>query len=375
MILFNIPTISGKEKKYISQVELLRKFSGEGEFNNRCQELLKKELHCNSVFLTSSCTQSLEMSAILSNIKTGDEIIMPSFTFPSSANAFVLRGAKIVFVDINPQTMNIDENLVEAAITKKTKAILVVHYGGVGCEMDKLLEITRKHNLLLIEDAAHAYKAKYKNKFLGTIGDIGCISFHETKNIHCGEGGAILINNKNFIEKAEIIREKGTNRNKFFRGEVDKYTWVDIGSSFLLSEINAAFLFAQLERADIINKNRINSWQLYFKSLKKLAAYEKIELPAIPAYCKHNAHIFYLKTKDSGERNNLIKYLKKNEICSSFHYIPLHSSPAGKLTGVFRGKDKWTSKESSRILRLPMFYKLKNKDVEKITESIKEFYS
>ncbi len=375
MVPFNIPLLTGEEIKFIRQVNTLNKFSGEGSFNIKCCELIKRDLQCREAFLTSSGTQALEMAAILANIKTGDEVIMPSFTFPSSANAFVLRGAKIVFVDINPATMNIDENLIENAISEKTKAILVVHYGSVACEMDKIVEIARKHKLLLIEDAAQAYKAKYKDKFLGTIGDIGCISFHESKNIHCGEGGAILFNNAALTERAEIIREKGCNRNKFYRREVDKYTWVDIGSSFLLSELNAAFLYAQLINADIANNRRKNIFQQYENNLSELVKENKIELAQIPSHCQPNGHLFYLKTKDISERNKLIKYLNTNGVHACFHYVPLHSSPAGKRFGTFHHEDQWTTAESERLLRLPMFFKLKDKEVDKITDAIKKFYS
>ncbi|MGD0711603.1 MAG: dTDP-4-amino-4,6-dideoxygalactose transaminase [Bacteroidales bacterium] len=374
MIPFNIPLLTGEEIKFIRHVNACNKFSGEGSFNIKCSEFIKQELQCREVFLTPSGTHALEMAAILADIKTGDEVIMPSFTFPSSANAFALRGAKIVFVDINPATMNIDENLIENAISEKTKAILVVHYGSVACKMDKIVEISRKHELVLIEDAAQAYKAKYKDKFLGTIGDIGCISFHETKNIHCGEGGAILINNAALTERAEIIREKGTNRNKFYRGEVDKYTWIDIGSSFLLSELNAAFLYAQLINADIANNRRRNIFQQYENNLTELVNTNKIELAQINASCQPNGHLFYLKAKDISERGKLIKYLKNNSIQTCFHYVPLHSSPAGKSFGIFHKEDKYTTAESERLLRLPVFFKLKDKEVDKITDAIKRFY-
>jgi dTDP-4-amino-4,6-dideoxygalactose transaminase len=375
MIPFNIPLLTGEEIKFIKQVNALNKFSGEGSFNSKCCELIKLELQCKEAFLTSSGTQALEMAAMLANIKTGDEVIMPSFTFPSSANAFALHGAKIVFVDIDPSTMNIDENLIENAISEKTKAILVVHYGSVACEMDKIVEIARKHKLVLIEDAAQAYKAKYKDRFLGTIGDIGCISFHETKNIHSGEGGAILFNNTALTERAEIIREKGCNRNKFYRGEVDKYTWVDIGSSFLLSELNAAFLYAQLINADIANNRRRNIFQQYANNLAELVKANKIDIAQIPAHCEPNGHLFYFKTKDISERDKLIKHLKANDIQACFHYVPLHSSPAGKRFGSFHNEDKYTTADSERLLRLPMFFKLKDKEVDKITNAVKKFYS
>jgi dTDP-4-amino-4,6-dideoxygalactose transaminase len=325
--------------------------------------------------MTPSCTHALEMAAILADIKPGDEVIMPSFTFPSSANAFVLRGATIVFVDIDPKTMNLDEKIVENSITEKTKALLVVHYGSVACRMDRLLAVCKKHNILLIEDAAHAYLAKYNGKFLGTIGDIGCLSFHESKNIHCGEGGAILLNNERFVERAEIIREKGTDRNKFFSGQIEKYTWVDIGSSFLLSELNAAFLYSQLRSASRVNQKRIQLWKAYKENLEEIVEEGKIEIAIIPEYCEPNGHIFYIKTKNTSERDNLIKYLNKNAIHPAFHYLPLHSSSAGVRFGRFYGEDTWTSRESSRLLRLPMFYKLKKKEIKEISEIILRFYS
>jgi dTDP-4-amino-4,6-dideoxygalactose transaminase len=375
MIPFNIPLLTGHEIKLIKQVNTCNKFSGDGSFNRKCSEFIKQELQCKEAFLTPSGTHALEMAAILADIKPGDEVIMPSFTFPSSANAFVLRGAKIAFVDIKATTMNIDEDLIENAISEKTKAILVVHYGSVACEMDKVVEIARKHKLILIEDAAQAYKSMYKDKFLGTFGDIGCISFHETKNIHCGEGGAILLNNEDLVDRAEIIREKGTDRNKCSRGEVNKYTWIDIGSSFLLSELNAAFLYAQLINADIVNNRRRNIFQQYDSNLTELATANKIELSQIPAHCMPNGHLFYLKTKDFNERDKLIKHLNTNNIHSSFHYVPLHSSPAGKRFGTFNNEDKYTTAESERLLRLPMFYKLKDKEVNKITDAIKQFYA
>jgi len=314
------------------------------------------------------------MAAVLLDIRSGDEIIMPSFTFVSTANAFVLRGAKIVFVDIRPDTMNINEKLIENAINKKTKAIVVVHYGGVACMMDEILKIAKKHKLFVIEDAAQAIMSKYKDKFLGTIGDIGCISFHETKNITCGEGGAVILNRKGLIERAEIIREKGTNRSKFYRGEIDKYTWVDIGSSYLPSELNAAFLYAQLQQANKVTARRLKLCSLYSKHLKVLETEGFVQLPHTPKECITNGHIFYLKTKDLNERSNLISYLKRRGIMTVFHYIPLHSSLMGMKAGEFKGKDEYTTKESERILRLPMYHDLKPSQVVLICTNIKKFY-
>ncbi|HNW96944.1 MAG TPA: dTDP-4-amino-4,6-dideoxygalactose transaminase [Bacteroidales bacterium] len=374
MIPFNIPYTTGKENRYIRKALALKKFSGDGSFNKKCQELIEKDLSCSKVFLTPSGTAALEMAAILCNIKEGDEVIMPSFTFPSSANAFVLRGAKIVFVDINPKTMNIDENLIEQAITEKTKAIVVVHYAGIACNLGKIKAITDKNNLFLVEDAAHAFGAKYNDKYLGTIGDIGCISFHETKNIHCGEGGAIIINNSIFAERAEIIREKGTDRSKFKRGETLKYSWLDKGSSYLLSEINAAFLYAQLQAYEKVNKKRVKLFELYKEELEYLESLGRIGLPVIPDYCKHNGHIFYMKCKDETERNNLIDFLNKNTVYPAFHYLPLHSSKAGQAFGIFNGDDLFTTLESSKLLRLPMFYDLNRKEIKEIGKVIKRFY-
>lgn len=373
-IPFNIPHVTGKEFSLLRQVKASQKFSGDGSFNKKCQELIASKLRCNNVLMTPSCTSALEMAAILADIEPGDEVIMPSFTFPSSANAFVLRGAKIVFVDVDPVTMNMDVQLTENAITKKTKAILAVHYGSIGCDMDKLPEISKKHHLLLIEDAAHSYEAMYNGKFLGTIGDLGCLSFHESKNIHCGEGGALIINNCAYYERAEIIREKGTDRKKFFRGKIDKYSWVDIGSSYLLSELNAAFLYSQLQYADKVTEKRINLWNRYRELLKSLADSGKIEIMIIPPECKHNGHLFFIKTKDIIERENLITYLNKNAIHPAFHYTPLHTSKAGITFGRFYGQDNFTTEGSERLLRLPMFFKLKLNEVAEIANVIRRFY-
>lgn len=375
MIPFNIPPYVGKELEYVKEaIEKNCKICGDGPFTKKCSEWMENKFNVKKVLLTTSCTHATEMTAILTDIKEGDEVIAPSFTFVSTVNPFVLRGAKIVFIDINPKTMNMDENLIEAAITEKTKAILPVHYAGVACNMDKIMEIAKKYNLIVIEDAAQGVMSEYKGKPLGTIGEYGCFSFHETKNYSMGEGGALLINNKENIEKAEIIREKGTNRSRFFRGQVDKYTWVDKGSSYLPSELNAAYLYAQLENADIIYNDRMNIWNKYKELLQELADKNLIELQYIPEECKHNAHMFYIKCKDLDERTNLINFLKENNVNAVFHYIPLHSAEAGLKFGRFHGEDKYTTKESERLLRLPLYYGLKEKDVEFISSKIKEFY-
>ena len=376
MISFNVPPYVGKEEVYIAEaMKTNRKICGDGPFTKKCNEWIENKCKTNKALLTTSCTHALEMAAILCDIKEGDEVIAPSYTFVSTVNAFVLRGAKIVFVDIKPETMNIDEDLIEEAITDKTKAIVPVHYAGVSCNMDKIIEIASKHNLYVIEDAAQGVMSSYKGKPLGSIGDMGCFSFHETKNYSMGEGGAILIQNEDFIERAEIIREKGTDRSRFFRGQVDKYSWVDLGSSFLPSELNAAYLYAQLEEADKINNNRLNTWNLYYKGLKELEEKGLIELPFIPEDCTHNAHMFYIKAKDLEERTKLISFLKENEILSVFHYVPLHSAKAGMDFGRFHGEDKYTTKESERLLRLPLYYGIKDEEVEYIINKVKEFYN
>lgn len=375
MIPFNIPPYVGKELDYVREaMEKNHKICGDGPFTKKCNEWIEKRFNIEKVLLTTSCTHATEMAAILANIKEGDEVIAPSFTFVSTVNPFVLRGAKIVFIDINPKTMNMDENLIEDAITEKTRAILPVHYAGVACNMDKIIEIAKKYDLIVVEDAAQGMMAEYKGKPLGTIGDYGCFSFHETKNYSMGEGGALLINNKENIEKAEIIREKGTNRSRFFRGQVDKYTWVDKGSSYLPSELNAAYLYGQLENADLIYNDRMNSWNKYKVLLQELADKNLIELQYIPEDCKHNAHMFYIKCKDLDERTLLIDYLKKDQIWAVFHYIPLHSAEAGIKFGRFHGEDKYTTKESERLLRLPLYYGLKEGEIELVVSKIKEFY-
>ncbi len=372
MIRFNVPPFTGKEMDYIKKAVENQKICGDGEFT--CNEWLENKTGTTKALLTTSCTHATEMAAILSNIKPGDEVIMPSYTFVSTADAFVLRGAKAVFVDVRPDTMNIDENLIEDAITEKTKAIVPVHYAGVSCEMDKIMEIANNHNLLVIEDAAQGIMSEYKGKALGTFGEYGCFSFHETKNFSMGEGGALLIRDKDNIEHAEIVREKGTNRAKFFRGQIDKYTWVDAGSSYLPSELNAAYLYAQLELANEITADRMHTWNMYFDAFEELENKERIERPFVPADCKHNAHMFYLKCKDLEERSAFIKFLGENGILAVFHYIPLHSAPAGKMFGRFNGEDVYTTKESERLVRLPLYYGLKEEEVEYIIGKVKEFY-
>lgn len=374
MIKFNVPPFIGDEITNIQKAIDSQKICGDGRFTKSCNIWMEERFNANKVLLTTSCTHALEMAAILADIKPGDEVIMPSYTFVSTADAFVQRGATIVFVDIRPDTMNIDENLIEDAITDKTKAIVVVHYAGVSCEMDTITDIAKRHNLFVVEDAAQGVMSTYKGKALGTIGDFGCYSFHETKNYSMGEGGAILIKDDKYIEKAEITREKGTNRNQFFRGQIDKYTWVDYGSSYLPSELNAAYLYAQLKNADKINENRLNSWNLYYDLLKPLADEGFIELPHIPEGCEHNAHMFYIKAKDLEERTKLIKFMKDNEISLAFHYIPLHSAPAGLKFGRFHGEDVYTTKESDRLVRLPMYYGLSTEEIQYVVKYIKKFY-
>ena len=373
-IPFNIPPYLGTEDNYIQQAMHNHRICGDGEFTKKCNAQLEAMTGTKKALITTSGTSALEMAAILSDIQPGDEVIMPSYTFVSTANAFVLRGAKIVFVDIRPDTMNIDETLIEDAITERTKAIVPVHYAGVACEMDTICDIAKRHNLYVVEDAAQAVNAYYKGRALGTIGDFGCYSFHETKNYSMGEGGAILVNREDCIERAEIIREKGTNRSKFFRGQVDKYTWVDVGSSYLQSELNCAYLYGQIEDPEIINKDHKQSWNLYNELLQPLADKGVIELPFIPDDCVHNAHMYYIKVKDLEERTRLLAYLKENGIGAVFHYIPLHSSPAGQKFGRFHGEDKFTTKESEKIIRLPMYYGLKQEDVYSVFDCINNFY-
>ncbi|QHC05391.1 dTDP-4-amino-4,6-dideoxygalactose transaminase [Anoxybacillus sp. PDR2] len=374
MIPFNVPPITGNEIYYIEKSLRTQKLSGGGPFTKKCEEWFERNFKCKKTLLVPSCTHALEMAAMLIDVKEGDEIIMPSYTFVSTANAFVIRGAKIVFVDIRPDTMNIDENRIESAITEKTKAIVVVHYAGVACEMDQIMKIASKYNLYVIEDAAQGVMSTYKGRALGTIGHIGCYSFHETKNYTCGEGGAILINDPAMIERAEIIREKGTDRSKFFRGQIDKYTWIDIGSSYLLNDISAAFLYAQLEKAQEINQDRLTTWNLYYANLKGLQEEGCIELPYVPEECKHNGHLFYIKTACLKEQEDLIKYLKDNGIMAVFHYVPLHSSKAGTQYGRFSGIDLYTTSHSERLIRLPLYYQMSPRHVTYICDVIKTFY-
>lgn len=376
MINFNEPTLSGKELEYITDaVTVEHKLCGDGKYTHKCNKWIEEQTGVAKAMLTTSCTHALEIAALLCDIKEGDEVIMPSYTFCSTADAFVLRGAKIIFVDIRPDTMNINENLIEEAITEKTKAIVPVHYAGVGCEMDKIMDIAARHGLKVVEDAAQGVCASYKGKALGSIGDYGCFSFHETKNYCMGEGGAILLRDKKDIEEAEIIREKGTNRSKFFRGQIDKYTWVDRGSSYLPSELNAAYLWAQLETADSIFDDRMSKWNLYNEILGSSDVIKnRAELPFIPDGCVHNAHMYYVKAKDLDERTRLIAHLKANGINAVFHYVPLHSAEGGLKFGRFSGEDKYTTKESERLLRLPLHYNLSLSDVEMISNCVISFF-
>ena len=375
MIPFNKPPFTGNEEKYILESIHSSKISGDGEFTKKCHNWFEVKLDCKKVLLTASCTHALEMAAILLDIQKDDEVIMPSYTFVSTANAFVLRGAKIVFVDIRPETMNIDETKIEQAITNKTKVIVPVHYAGIGCEMNVIMEIANRYNLFVVEDAAQGMMSTYKGKALGTIGHLGAFSFHETKNYtSAGEGGLLIINDEKFIQRAEIIREKGTNRSLFFRGMVDKYSWVDLGSSYLMNDVSAAYLWGNLECAEEINQNRLISWQNYYEELRELENKNLINLPTINKECIHNAHMFYIKVKDLQERTLLIEYLKQNGINSVFHYVPLHSSFAGVKFGKFIGEDNFTTKESEKLIRLPMYYGLEKEEIIKICGVINEFY-
>ncbi len=374
MIHFNVPPYLGKEIEYIKQAVENKKICGDGEFTKKCNSWLEEHTGTSKALLTTSCTHATEMAALLADIKEGDEVIMPSYTFVSTADAFVLRGARVVFVDIRPDTMNIDENFIEDAITEKTKAIVPVHYAGIACEMDKIMEIADRHHLIVIEDAAQGVMSTYHGKPLGTMGDYGCYSFHETKNYSMGEGGALLIKDESKIEDAEILREKGTNRSKFFRGQIDKYTWVNYGSSYLPSDMNAAYLYAQLENAELINNKRLSIWNQYYEGLKDLADSGKIELPVVPEGCVHNAHMFYIKARDLEERTKLIAHLKGNGIQAVFHYIPLHTAPAGIKFGRFHGEDVYTTRESERLMRLPLYYGLQKEEAEVIIDKVKGFY-
>ena len=374
MITFNIPPYIGEEFTYIKQAIDNRKICGDGPFTRKCNHWFEERTGSPKVLLTTSGSSALEMAAILIGLHPGDEVILPSYTFSSTANCVVLTGAKCVFVDVRPDTMNIDETKIEEAITDKTKAIIPVHYAGVACEMDTIMDIARRHNLKVIEDAAQGVLSTYKGRALGTIGDFGCFSFHETKNYSMGEGGAILINDPVFFERAEILREKGTNRSKFYRGEIDKYSWVDKGSSYLPSEMLAAYLYCQLEHADEIFDDRMNSWNIYREGLSDLEEKGLIEFQKIPDECTHNAHMFYIKTKDVDERTDLINFLKENDIMSVFHYVPLHSAQAGRKYGRFSGEDIYTTTESLRLLRLPMYFRLKPEEAHQVVDKIHEFF-
>lgn len=374
MIRFNVPPYTGHELENVKKAIENEHICGDGEFTQKCSEYLEKITGTSKCLLTTSCTHALEMAALLCDLKEGDEVILPSYTFVSTADAFVLRGAKAVFVDIRPDTMNIDESLIEAALTERTKAIFVVHYAGVACEMDKIMEIAGRYGLKVVEDAAQAIMCTYKGKPLGTIGDFGCFSFHETKNFSMGEGGALLIRDPAYIEEAEILREKGTDRSKYFRGQVDKYRWMNFGSSYLPSDMNAAYLYTQFEMADEINQARIERWNQYYELLLPLQKAGKAELPRVPQGCKHNGHMFYIKTKDLEERTRLIDFMKEKDVLTVFHYVPLHSAPAGMKFGRFHGEDRYTTRESERLLRLPMFYQLTEQQTAYIAGAVKEFY-
>ena len=373
-INFNVPPFTGKEYEYIKECVQNQKICGDGPYTAKVNEWIEKKTGVSKALLTTSCTHATEMAALLAGIKEGDEVIMPSYTFVSTANAFVLRGAKVVFVDIRPDTMNIDENMIEQAITPKTRAIVPVHYAGVGCEMDTILDIAKRHNLFVIEDAAQGVMSTYKGKALGAIGDFGNYSFHETKNYSMGEGGALLLRDETYVDNAIIIREKGTNRTLYKLGKVDKYSWIQPGSSYLPSEMNAAYLYAQLEKAEEINNDRLSHWNRYYEALLPLKEKGLIDLPYVPKECVHNAHMFYIKCKDFEERKGLIEYLLANDILPASHYVPLHSSKAGLIYSEFRGEDRYTTKESERLLRLPMYYKLSDEDLDEVVMRVKEYY-
>lgn len=375
MINFNIPPMSGSEEKYVLEALKNKKMSGDGYFGKKCQMWFENKLIAEKTLLTPSCTSALEMSAILIGIRPGDEVIMPSYTFVSTANAFVLRGAKIIFVDIHPQTMNIDASKIESAISKKTKAIVPVHYAGVSCDMDAIMEIAERHELFVVEDAAQCFSSSYKGKALGTIGHFGAMSFHETKNITSGgEGGLLIINDATFVKDAEIVREKGTNRSQFFRGSVDKYTWMDVGSSYLPSELQAAYLWGQIQCNDKITQARLSAWKFYFDKILHLEDKGLVEIPKVPISCQHNGHLFSLKLKDKNQRALFIDFLKLRGVMAVFHYVPLHSSPAGKKYGVFIGDDNFTTVESERLVRLPIFYGITETQQEIVVDAVKMFF-
>lgn len=376
MIPFNRPPYTGNEEKYILESIKSAKISGDGPFTKKCTQWFEEKLECKKALLTTSCTHALEMAAMLLEIHEGDEVIMPSYTFVSTANAFVLRGAKIVFVDIRPDTMNIDETKIESAITTKTKVIVPVHYAGVACEMDTIMDIASHHKLFVVEDAAQGMMSSYKGKALGTIGHMGTFSFHETKNYtSAGEGGLLIINDERFKDRAEIIREKGTNRSLFFRGMVDKYSWIDMGSSYLMNDVSAAYLWGNLEKADTIHQDRLKTWQKYYEGFKELEEKGLVTLPTIGDGCVQNAHMFYLKVKNLKVRTELLEYLKQNDILAVFHYIPLHSASAGVKFGRFNGEDVYTTIESERLLRLPIYFGINNEEIKKIIEIVNKFYT
>ena len=375
MIPFNVPPVVGTEQRYLAEAIANRKLSGDGPFTRKCNAWMEQHTGTPKALLTTSCTHALEIAALLLNIAPGDEVILPSFTFPSTANAFVLRGARLVFVDIRPDTLNIDETRIEAAITSRTKAIVPVHYAGIGCAMDDITAIARQHGIAVVEDAAQAVTSTYQGRALGTLGDIGCYSFHESKNYSMGEGGAILLGDPVLAGRAEILREKGTNRSQFFRGQADQYTWMDIGSSYLPSELNAAYLYAQLEAAQTILQDRMRSWQLYYDTLCDLRDAGKLALPTVPDECTHNAHMFYIKLKNADERARMIAYLRDRDIASVFHYIPLHSATAGRKYGHFCGTDRYTTRESQRILRLPLYCGLQEGDCLRVSQAVADFFA
>lgn len=375
MIHFNVPPFVGKETDYMKEAIDNHKICGDGFFTKKCNQWLEERFHAQKVMLTTSGSTALDMALLLCDLKINDEVILPSYTFSSTANAPILCGAKLVFVDIRPDTMNIDEQKIEAAITDKTRVIIAMHYAGVACEMDTIMKIARKHNLLVVEDAAQGVMSTYKGRALGTIGDFGCYSFHETKNYSMGEGGAVVINNSSYNERAEILREKGTNRAKFFRGQIDKYTWVDFGDSYLPSDLNAAYLWAQLECADEINQNRLAIWQRYYTSFSELKEAGILELPIIPDGCEHNAHMFYIKCRSLEERTRFISFMKENDILCTFHYVPLHSAPAGLKYGRFVGEDEHTTDVSDRLVRLPLYYNMDQADLDKVISKVKMFFS
>lgn len=376
MIPFNKPPYTGKEDKYVLAAMRSDKISGDGQYTKKCQQWFEERLSCESALLTPSCTQALEMAAILVDIRPGDEVIMPSFTFVSTANAFVLRGAKIVFVDIRPDTMNIDEGLIESAITDRTKAIVVVHYAGVACEMNTIIDVAQRHKIIVIEDAAQGMMSTYHGKALGTLGQLSSYSFHETKNYtSAGEGGLLIINDQKYASRAEIIREKGTNRSQFFRGMVDKYSWVDVGSSYLPSDVQAAYLWGQLELADLINQNRLQTWETYHKAFDGLESNGRLTRPSVPLECVHNGHMYYLKAQNLEERSALIEYLRSKGVMAVFHYVPLHTAIAANKYSRFHGVDRYTTIESERLVRLPIWYGIGDIERQKVIEAVQGFYS